>query len=291
MNKRAIELHLKQKMEKWLESITDESLRNKVRADLIVTGGSIASMLLQEKVNDYDIYISNMDTLKALAEYYTFSVEWVQVLDGRKDRWEDINKWENAWINDIIIGNIKEDQIKILFTDKWWCKKIDIEEDKDYQVAFISPNAISLTGKIQIVLRFNGNADKIHSTFDFVHATNYFTMEGGLVLRQEALESIVTKQLQYKGSMYPITALIRIRKFVKRGWKISAWQILKCAFQVSKLDLEDHKVLEDQLIWVDVAFFSTLIEALKEVNPEDITQEYIFELIDQIFEEEHEIEE
>ena len=75
MNKRAIELHLKQKMEKWLESITDESLRNKVRADLIVTGGSIASMLLQEKVNDYDVYISNMDTLKALAEYYTFSVE------------------------------------------------------------------------------------------------------------------------------------------------------------------------------------------------------------------------
>jgi len=39
------------------------------------------------------------------------------------------------------------------------------------------------------------------------------------------------------------------------------------------------------------AFFSSLIEALKEVKPEDITQEFIFELIDQIFEEEHEIEE
>jgi hypothetical protein len=94
-------------------------------------------------------------------------------------------------------------------------------EGKKYQVAFFSQNAISLTEDLQIVLRFSGNVTQIHKTFDFVHATNYFTFEEGLVTNVAALESILTKSLRYQGS-YPLTSVIRMKKFIQRGWTVNA---------------------------------------------------------------------
>ncbi len=90
------------------------------------------------------------------------------------------------------------------------------EEDMHYTPVFFSPNAISLSDKVQIVLRFHGDNVAIHKTFDFIHATNYFTFKDGLVTNKEALESILTKQLKYQGSLYPVTSIIRIKKFLKR---------------------------------------------------------------------------
>jgi hypothetical protein len=39
--------------------------------------------------------------------------------------------------------------------------------------------------------------------------------------------------------------------------------MLKMMFQVSDLDLKNPDVLEEQLIGVDIAYFSTLIEVLR----------------------------
>jgi hypothetical protein len=93
------------------------------------------------------------------------------------------------------------------------------------------------TEDLQIVLRFSGNVTQIHKTFDFVHATNYFTFEEGLVTNVAALESILTKSLRYQGSLYPLTSVIRMKIHTtwldrKRG------EILKMLFQVSELDLK-----------------------------------------------------
>jgi hypothetical protein len=73
---------------------------------------------------------------------------------------------------------------------------------------------------------------------DFVHATNYFTFEEGLVTNVAALESILTKSLRYQGSLYPLTSVIRMKKFIQRGWTVNAGEILKMLFQVSELDLK-----------------------------------------------------
>ncbi|MGS4345127.1 hypothetical protein ACKUSY_05845 [Myroides odoratus] len=80
MQKKTISKVLTKKLEKWLETITDEKLRKEVRENLLVSGGSITSMFLNEKVNDYDIYIQNIDVLIRLAKYYCPN----DVLDGRK---------------------------------------------------------------------------------------------------------------------------------------------------------------------------------------------------------------
>src|SRR5690606_21747234 len=151
------------------------------------------------------------------------------------------------------VNNLKEDQIKLFMRAGGGLRaneNIENTEDKDkkYYPKFFSPNAISLSDDIQIVIRFYGTAEEIHKTFDFVHATNYFTHKEGLVTNNEAIESLLTKQLKYQGSLYPLTTIIRIKKFLKRGWNINAGEMLKAMFQISELDLKNPDVLEEQLI-------------------------------------------
>ena len=50
---------------------------------------------------------------------------------------------------------------------------------------------------------------------------------------------------------------------LERGFNISALEQLKIMFQISQLDLTDPNVLEEQLIGVDVAYFSMLINMLR----------------------------
>ncbi len=284
MQIKTIKQNIENKVIDWINSINEESVKKYLKSDIIVTGGCISSMFLQEDVNDYDIYIKNMDTLVALAKYYTKNYPSIFVLDGRKQT-EYLSKLEKHGIEKIAIDNLKNDQIKLFFTDKngGYLPKHSI--NTGYVPLFFSPNAITLSNNIQIVLRFNGNPEEIHKNFDFIHATNYFTFKEGLVTNKQALESLLTKQLKYQGSLYPLTSIIRMKKFIKRGWNINAGEILKIMFQISDLDLKDPNVLEEQLIGVDVAYFQKLIELLRDTTPEKITSHYLNTLIDRVFNE------
>lgn len=60
-------------------------------------------------------------------------------------------------------------------------------------------------------------------------------------------------------------------------------------FQISSLDLSDPDVLEEQLIGVDVAYFDTIITALRNKFESDkdfkLSGEYFNSLIERIFNE------
>ena len=288
MQLKTIEKNIQKKMNEWLLTITDEELRRKVKNNLLVSGGSIVSLLLKETVNDYDVYIKDMDILIELATYYIkqFPVS-IEILDGRKKMEYMTSIRFNAsaqGIYKIAIENLKSDQVKLYFTDKTGGLATGHnKEDANYIPTFFSPNAISLSNNVQIITRFHGNNEEIHKTFDFIHATNYFTFKDGLVTNKEALESIICKQLKYQGSLYPLTSIIRMKKFIKRGWNINAGEILKIMFQISELDLKNPNILEEQLIGVDVAYFAQLIEILRDVSPEKITSSYINKIIDRVF--------
>lgn len=308
MQVKTIKKVISAKLEDWLSTITDENLRERVKKNLLVSGGSIASLLLKEDVNDYDIYLQDMDVLFDLVKYYTNGKD-VEVWDGRKKEqiikeyrkdFSDEQFEEHSSMTACALRNLQPEQVKLFLgnEDKGGGRRIDpIEylknEDgtiKKYQVSFLSPNAISLTDDIQIVCRFSGEPKDIHKTFDFIHATNYFTFKDGVVTNNRALLSLMSKQLSYQGSKYPLTSIIRAKKFIKRNWNIGAGEYLKIMFQISLLDLTNIDVLEEQLIGVDVAYFATLIDALrkaKESNKElDITAEYMNTLIDRIFNDE-----
>ena len=305
MQKKTITRNIAKKMDSWLSTITDEALRKDIKANLLVSGGSITSMFLNEPVNDYDVYIQKKSVLLRLAQYYVQPLN-EQILDGA-DRDALIKKYYLShhgvsekefeskkcqdWLEEDVseyvvrLKNLKPDQVRLNIPSDGI--KYDVPEDEKeaglYKVVFISPNAISLTDNLQIVLRFSGTVEEIHKNFDFIHATNYYTTEDGVVTNLAALESLISKDLKYQGSLYPLTSMIRIKKFVRRGWTINAGEMLKIMFQVSLLDLQDPEVLEEQLLGIDVAFFAKLIDILRGVEKEKMTPSYLNTIIDRVF--------
>lgn len=278
MKTKTIEKVLSSLTENWIESIEDSSVRDKVRDNIVITGGCIASMLLKEKVNDYDIYFTNLETTKAVAEYYV-SKSGIQDIAVNEEggrvkittpsghRGETVGIGEIEDLNEAVEEEVQEQEVDTKFTP-----------------VFFSTNAITLSDKVQIILRFYGSPEEIHDNYDFIHCTNYWTSKDKrLELKKVALESIITRELRYVGSLYPVCSIIRLRKFIKRNWTVNAGQILKMTLQASELDLADPEVLEDQLTGVDAAYFHQVIKAVKDKDPSKLNVAYLVEIIDRIF--------
>jgi len=179
-----------------------------------------------------------------------------------------------------VLNNIAE-------IDETKADEIIEQEKRKYFPVFLSTNAITLSNGIQIVVRFYGEPDKIHETYDFAHTKAYWTSDTGTIIPNEVYDAVVNKTLVYTGSKYPVCSIFRMRKFIERGWKINAGQMLKICMQVSDLDLTDIDTLEDQLVGVDSLYFMNLIEQfrrMKEKNADwDLTPQYIISVIDKIF--------
>ncbi len=313
MKAKTIKLTLRKKIDEWLETIEDESVRTIAANNTIVTGGAIASMLLREPVNDYDVYFRTHAAAKRVSEYYLSrfnpaaknGIPCKMYLDDDGSRIRIIIKSAGiaseegtqkpyeyfeaqpegeaqGYVSEIMTdaGEIQDayEQIEGM--------ALATEDDgkPKYRPVFMSTNAITLSHKIQLVIRFHGEPEEIHANYDYVHCTNYWTSwNNELVLRREALECLLSKELRYVGSKYPVCSLIRLRKFIARGWTVNAGQILRVVMQINELDLKDIKVLEDQLTGVDVAYFCEVIAKLKDKDPEKVNSAYLIEIIDLMF--------
>ena len=162
------------------------------------------------------------------------------------------------------------------------------EEKPRYRPRYFSSNAISLSDRIQLVIRFYGEVEEIHTNYDFVHCTcSYDFKENKVNLPARALEAIINKELYYTGSKYPLCSIIRSRKFIQRGWHINAGQYLKMCLQLNELNLKDFKVFKDQLAGVDSAYFEQAINLIMKRQEEEpdfkVDNTYLFEVINRIF--------
>lgn len=283
MKTKTISKTIKAKIGEWLKSITDKPLREKLKSEVIVTGGCIASMLLKEDVNDYDLYLQSKETVIEVVKYYLklFTGNEPQELKTFKDE-DGFDKID--WNNNGVGYMVLEDRVKVLIKSSGILREDDTKEGEKekYRVVCLTSNAITLSDKIQIIIRFYGNPKEIHSNYDYIHATNYWC-DGKIELNKEALESLITKELRYSGSKYPLCSIMRSKKFVQRGWTINAGQYLKMAMQLNELDLKDIETLEEQLIGVDSAYFSAVISCLRAKDQKNVDTSYLMTIIDQIF--------
>lgn len=285
MKAKTIKALLKKKHNEFVQSIKDETVRELVRTNSIITGGSIVSMLLDEEVNDYDYYFANKETVIAVAQYYVkeFNATHdcnavVKIEDGRVSVFIQSNG---------VAGEMEGHEVEVEDVTEEIKPSTDEEKPK-YRPVFLSTNAISLSNKVQLVIRFYGDAAEIHSNYDFAHATCYWNSKTGhLELPARALEAIITRELVYTGSKYPLASIVRTRKFIKRGWNINAGQYLKMALQLNELDLLDMEVLREQLTGVDAAYFYQVIDSVKKQKAENpdfkIDSMYLIEVINRIF--------
>lgn len=318
MKPKTIKAVLRKRIDAWVESLPEE-LRAAVKRDTIVTGGCIASMLLGEKVNDFDVYFRKQETVERVAAHYVEQFKSIRAARGGipiniySETMTDVRGdprvrivvksagvesaaggSDYAYFEDRppeqagdYVGEILDNPEDIADLLKDIQEKVDdTPADDKFKPVFLSSNAISLSGKIQIVLRFFGEPDAIHANYDFVHCTNYWTSKDSeLVLRGEALQALLTRSLVYQGSRYPLCSIIRVRKFVSRGWRINAGQILKMCLQLQEIDLRKYENLEDQLTGVDVAYFMQVLDKVKEKNPEAVDSAYLIEIVDRMFSE------
>lgn len=300
MNKKNMAKSLHAKIDDWLKSINDDGIVDTIKNNAIVTGGALVSLLNSEEPNDYGIYFKNQESCFAVAQYY--ASKWNNMYPGKPK--VEIQKGFKDFDNNIVdedritcfirsVGIAKEDNengiddetenIEDPFTRE------ECESDKPkYRPRYFSTNAISLSDKIQIVIRFYGDVEEIHKNYDFAHCTCSYDYKNNMVnLPEKALECIINKELYYIGSRYPLCSIIRTRKFITRGWHINAGQYLKMCLQLNELNLHDFNVFKDQLTGVDSYYFEQAISGIEKRMQEDKTFEvdnnYLFEVINRIF--------
>jgi hypothetical protein len=316
MRIKSIQHRIAVKFDAWVSSIADEALRKLVKNHTIITGGCITSMLTDAKVNDYDVYFDNVTTCLAVAQYYVDKF----VRDNKNPKFGDAQGMAGYTVP-ITVRQV-DDRVKVsvvsagvadegnkagyaYFEDPGIppeagdeyaysatlavkaCKREEDAPKEAYRPVFLSSNAITLSDKIQLVTRFYGAPSEIHKNFDFVHCTNYwYSGDRKLYLNQDALASIMGRELRYVGSKYPLSAMIRLRKFYRRGWWMSAGQMLKLVYQVNALDLDNPAVLEEQLVGMDFAYFAQLLDILRSNKASDpnlvIDQTYVCAIIDRM---------
>lgn len=328
MNSKNIKKHLNAKLNDWLASIEDDNIKKILKENVIITGGALVSLLTGEKVHDYDVYLRTNEACKAVAEYYiqqwnkthedsqislrVMPPETIQVPTYENGVRKTDENGQPAFHSVVTPERIKvfvqsagvveekpvETEVDAPFPPIEEVEKTD--EDKateeaaeetgkpKYRPVFMSSNAITLSDKIQIVVRFYGEVEVIHKNYDFVHCTCSWTSWNNEVqLPKKALECIINKELYYIGSKYPLCSIIRTRKYLERGYHINAGQYVKMAFQLNELNLYNLETLEDQLTGVDSGYFMMMIEALKKKADESgeavVDKSYVFELINRMF--------
>lgn len=297
--RKTIEQTIRNKMKGWFASIEDIELRDELKKHYIVTGGAITSMLLGDLPNDYDVYIDNVDTAAKLANYY---VSRLSTPDNECTKTPIVSvppeggrveiKVQSAGIAGEEVDQDKYEYFE-MYPDATSRTLAYLEgggscNTGKYTALAITTNAITLSDQIQVILRFVGPANEIHKNYDFVHTTNYFTESEGVVFNEAALEAILARELKYVGSRYPICSMFRLKKFIKRGWTITAGEMLKIAYDIGALDLNDAKVLQDQLTGVDASYFRQILSLIKEEG-KPIERTYLFELVNRIFDEDWEV--
>lgn len=313
MKTKTIKSILSRKINHWLESIDHELTKEAIKEDVIVSGGAITSMLMNEKVNDYDVYFRTTETAYKVASYYValfkenpppkFKMggdveigviildERVKVVVKSAGIASEDGDAQNYQYFEMLppeeAGQAAFDYVNQVAAS--FVKKDEPEKDdgkKKYRPRFITSNAITLSDDIQIVIRFTGEIEEIHQNYDFTHCKCAYDFKKNILfVPPGAMECMLNKELRYSHSKYPLCSIIRIRKFLERGWHINAGQIVKMAWDLNKLNLSDLKVLEDQMIGVDSAYFQEVIELLKKnaVDGKPIDDAYLMEVIDRVF--------
>ena len=300
MNAKNIKKTLNARMNDWIDSIDDNKVKDTIFTNAMITGGAIVSLLLNEEVNDYDIYFKTKESCRLVAGYYMN--KWNNTHPEDKDQ----VRFDTADTDDrirLVIGrgrgngmtgeagdNGIDDPTEPYTTENEEdpTKPNPAIEKPKYRPRFFSTNAISLSDKIQVVIRFYGSVEDIHKNFDYEHTKCcYDHKEYTLDLPARALECIINKELVYTGSKYPLTSIIRSRKFITRGWTISAGQYVKMAFELNELDLKNIEVFKDQVVGVDSAYFIQALDIIAKKMEQDpnfsLTTCYLFEVIDRIF--------
>lgn len=158
-----------------IDGEVNEKVVDELQSGTFISGGCIASLLLNEPVNDYDMYFTNETSMN-------FFKEWVTTKTNNK-MVKDVNGNYDGFI---LKGKV------------------------------ITPNAITLSNKFQMITVLYGEPKTVTDTFDYEHCRAfYIPSDNKLFISPSTYNCIMNKKLVKRG---PERKYSREDKFIKRGW-------------------------------------------------------------------------
>jgi hypothetical protein len=188
-------------LDEWIVSVADPELARCLRAEAYIAGGAIASLLSEEPVQDYDVYVRQAATAQALQAYYA------------------------AFFRRHPAPAHDPQQPFALATEPTVpCRPLTM-----------TTHAVYLSTRIQLMTSFYGEPAWMVSLYDYEHCTGYYTAsERQLVVSAAARQAITTRTLRYRpGAYFPLLSLLRLPKFIARGYTIELGQLFQLALTVA----------------------------------------------------------
>lgn len=217
--------------------------------DFYITGGAIASLINCDNVNDYDIYCKDVNTAITLLSCINQKVFKNSLTFSRQDVNETCG-YITCRTDDEKIIAVKEALIKENGADSAGSTLTQIFDYNSGAVITASYNAITFEfdgEKYQLIMKIAGDIGFIHDHFDFVHCTNWYSNDVGLQLNEKAFMASFIQKLKYIGGMNPISTIMRLPKFINKGWSIDKSEFLKIAWDINGLYLNNPNVMNDIL--------------------------------------------
>lgn len=127
-----------------------------------------------------------------------------------------------------------------------------------------------------------GEPQTIFGYYDFTvcMAAYQFFEDGeseGFVFGDEFFKHIGQRRLVFHtGTMFPLCSLLRVMKYIKRGFSITGMELMKIGLAIHSLKIETYSDLRRQLQGIDTAFLADLTEQMKDGNPLGV-KEYVKE--------------
>ena len=138
---------------------------------------------------------------------------------------------------------------------------------------------------IKLERMFFDNPEDTIKEFDYsVCMGAYDFKTDSFVFDKNFIKHNAQKRLVYNiNCKYPICALYRLKKYMKKGYEISGAELIKLALAVHKLNLKTYADLKEQLLGIDTLMLKELTEKLE--SNEYAKKEYDFDEFMHIIEE------
>jgi len=119
---------------------------------------------------------------------------------------------------------------------------------------------------VQFIKRFYGEPERVMSEFDFtISMAAYLPEREEFCLGEDFLHHLCERRLVFnENTRFPVSSLWRVKKFLKRGYKIGARDIIVLALAVHNLKIETFRDLKEQLDGIDTWLLKDITDKMIE---------------------------
>ncbi len=257
-------------------NLGSKSYNKDILCNSFIAGGAIISLSKEEKVKDYDLFVTSSDSV-------------ISLFNTLVRRTPNGSCFELVVNKDEQNPNLKRGSLKLAegFREKnlddfidnfnYSCKQ-NKSYNRTYKVlpVYLSKNALTLSNGIQLIFRFIGEPKEVFTSFDYEHCKVYWRpnplglLLGTVTYEGRSQESIAKNELIYTGNTrFVLSAISRLNKFIKRGWGIAPSSLLSLALSSSKVDWANRQALEEELLGIYGIENKTLKQILEMCSTEN----------------------